>query len=103
MDAGISDLEHYHAYSELTQLQGPHNKDHWDDMCSTTTPCSQTSEEEAKLPSPTKGELFTTTEKNDYVPAIVNLAADGTEIEKLGPDDSQTFAGKDYWILLVAG
>ncbi|XP_066483306.1 potassium voltage-gated channel subfamily H member 6 [Tiliqua scincoides] len=92
LDAGISDLEQYHAYSELTQLQGPHSKDHWDDMCSTTTPCSQTSEEEAKLPSPTKGELFIPTEKNDYVPAVVNLASDSTEIEKLGPDDSQSFA-----------
>ncbi|KAJ6660553.1 hypothetical protein lerEdw1_017550 [Lerista edwardsae] len=92
LDAGISDLEQYHAYSELTQLQGPHSKDHWEDMCSTTTPCSQTSEEEAKLPSPTKGELFITTEKNDYVSAVVNLASDGTETEKLGPDGSQSFA-----------
>uniref|UniRef100_A0A803TW11 Potassium voltage-gated channel subfamily H member 6 n=1 Tax=Anolis carolinensis TaxID=28377 RepID=A0A803TW11_ANOCA len=54
LDTGISDPEQYHAYSELTQLQRPHSKDHWDDMCSTTTPCSQTSEEEAKVPSPTK-------------------------------------------------
>ncbi|XP_053122274.1 potassium voltage-gated channel subfamily H member 6 [Hemicordylus capensis] len=92
LDAGISDLEQYHAYSELTQLQGPHSKDHWDDMCSTTTPCSQTSEEETKMHSPTKGDFFTVTEENDYSPAVVNLVSDGTEIDKLVTDDSQSYA-----------
>ncbi|XP_062988161.1 potassium voltage-gated channel subfamily H member 6 [Elgaria multicarinata webbii] len=93
LDAGVSDPEQYHAYSELTQLQRPHSKDHWDDMCSTTTPCSQTSEEEAKMPSPTKGESFTTTEKNLYAPAVVNLISDGTEADKLVTDDSLSYAG----------
>ncbi|XP_016849987.2 LOW QUALITY PROTEIN: potassium voltage-gated channel subfamily H member 6 [Anolis carolinensis] len=92
LDTGISDPEQYHAYSELTQLQRPHSKDHWDDMCSTTTPCSQTSEEEAKVPSPTKGESFILTEKNNYAPAVISLISDDTEIDKLMTDDSLPFA-----------
>ncbi|KAJ7313388.1 hypothetical protein JRQ81_004710 [Phrynocephalus forsythii] len=88
LDTGISDPEQYHAYSELTQLQHPHSKDHWDDMCSTTTPCSQTSEEEAKLPSPTKDEFCTAIEKNSYAPAVVNLVSDVTKADKLVTDDN---------------
>ncbi|XP_044303242.1 potassium voltage-gated channel subfamily H member 6 isoform X2 [Varanus komodoensis] len=91
LDAGISDPEQYHAYSELTQLQHPHSKDHWDDMCSTTTPCSQTSEEEAKIPSPTKGESYTATEKSTYTPAVVNLISDGTEADKMVTEDSLSY------------
>ncbi|XP_072860150.2 voltage-gated inwardly rectifying potassium channel KCNH6 isoform X1 [Pogona vitticeps] len=88
LDTGISDPEQYHAYSELTQLQRPHSKDHWDDMCSTTTPCSQTSEEETKIPSPTKDEFCTAIEKNNYAPAVVNLVSDGTKADILVTDDN---------------
>nr|XP_034991500.1 potassium voltage-gated channel subfamily H member 6 [Zootoca vivipara] len=92
LDAGISDPEQYHAYSELTQLQRPHSKDHWDDMCSTTTPCSQTSEEEAKMPSPTKNEPFTNGENARYGPAVVNLVPDAIDVDKLVTDDSLSYA-----------
>lgn len=97
LDAGISDAEQYHAYSELTQLQRPHSKDHWDDMCSTTTPCSQTSEEEAKMPSPTKNESFTNGEKAKYAPAVVNLVPDAIDVDKLVTDDSLSYAGTGNW------
>uniref|UniRef100_A0A8D0H4E7 Potassium voltage-gated channel subfamily H member 6 n=1 Tax=Sphenodon punctatus TaxID=8508 RepID=A0A8D0H4E7_SPHPU len=80
LDAGISDVEQYHTYSDLTHLQDTHGKDHWDDMCSTTPPCSQTSEEEAKPPSPTKAHLVT-------------VNADGTKVCKSAMDGSQSYAG----------
>ncbi|XP_061445596.1 potassium voltage-gated channel subfamily H member 6 isoform X2 [Rhineura floridana] len=91
LDAGISDPQQYHAYTELTQLQHPHSTDHWDDMCSTTTTCSHASEEETKMPNSIKDESFTTSEKN-YAPAVVNLVRDGTEIGKLVTDDSLSYA-----------
>ncbi|XP_054849477.1 potassium voltage-gated channel subfamily H member 6 [Eublepharis macularius] len=92
LDAGISDLEQYHAYSELTQLQDPRSKNHWDDMCSTTTPCSQTSEEETKMLCSPKGESFGISEKANYASAVVNLVPGGTEDGQLVTDDSQSYA-----------
>uniref|UniRef100_A0A8C3PFL4 Potassium voltage-gated channel subfamily H member 6 n=1 Tax=Chrysemys picta bellii TaxID=8478 RepID=A0A8C3PFL4_CHRPI len=80
LDTGISDAEPYHTYSELTNLQGPLSKDQWDDLCSSTTPCSQTSDEEAKPPSPTQADLVTP-------------STSGTDVSKQAADDSQSYAG----------
>uniref|UniRef100_A0A674I898 Potassium voltage-gated channel subfamily H member 6 n=1 Tax=Terrapene triunguis TaxID=2587831 RepID=A0A674I898_9SAUR len=80
LDTGISDAEPYHTYSELTNLQGPLSKDQWDDLCSSTTPCSQTSDEEAKPPSPTQADLVTPN-------------ASGTDVSKQAAEDSQSYAG----------
>ncbi|XP_060112229.1 potassium voltage-gated channel subfamily H member 6 [Heteronotia binoei] len=92
LDTGISDLEQYHAYSELLQLQDPHSRNHWDDMCSTTTPCSQTSEEETKMLCPPKAESFGTSEKANYASAVVNLVPGGMEDGQLVTDDSHSYA-----------
>uniref|UniRef100_A0A8C0G0M9 Potassium voltage-gated channel subfamily H member 6 n=1 Tax=Chelonoidis abingdonii TaxID=106734 RepID=A0A8C0G0M9_CHEAB len=80
LDTGISDAEQYHTCSELTNLQGPLSKDQWDDLCSSTPPCSQTSDEEAKPPSPTQADLLTPNVR-------------GTDGGKQAVDDSQSYAG----------
>uniref|UniRef100_A0A8C3SA29 Potassium voltage-gated channel subfamily H member 6 n=1 Tax=Chelydra serpentina TaxID=8475 RepID=A0A8C3SA29_CHESE len=80
LDTGISDPEQYHTYSELTRLQGPLDKDQWDDLCSSTTPCSQTSDEEAKPPSPTRADLVTPN-------------AGGADVGNQAADDGQSYAG----------
>ncbi|NWY29078.1 KCNH6 protein, partial [Pheucticus melanocephalus] len=53
-DTGISDPEQYHTYSELTNPQEPLSKDQWDELGSSTSPCSQASDDEAKTGSPVK-------------------------------------------------
>nr|XP_023966821.1 potassium voltage-gated channel subfamily H member 6 [Chrysemys picta bellii] len=95
LDTGISDAEPYHTYSELTNLQGPLSKDQWDDLCSSTTPCSQTSDEEAKPPSPTQAEPSPDSEKDDFAPAVLSLvtpSTSGTDVSKQAADDSQSYA-----------
>ncbi|XP_053870387.1 potassium voltage-gated channel subfamily H member 6 [Malaclemys terrapin pileata] len=95
LDTGISDAEPYHTYSELTNLQGPLSKDQWDDLCSSTTPCSQTSDEEAKPPSPTQAEPSPDSDKDDFAPAVLSLvtpSASGTDVSKQAADDSQSYA-----------
>uniref|UniRef100_A0A672UIS5 Potassium voltage-gated channel subfamily H member 6 n=1 Tax=Strigops habroptila TaxID=2489341 RepID=A0A672UIS5_STRHB len=79
-DMGISDAEQYHTYSELTNPQDPLSKDQWDDLGSSTTPCSQTSDDEAKTGSPTKADLVTT-------------GAGSTEAGKQAAESSQSYAG----------
>ncbi|XP_034612021.1 potassium voltage-gated channel subfamily H member 6 isoform X2 [Trachemys scripta elegans] len=95
LDTGISDAEPYHTYSELTNLQGPLSKDQWDDLCSSTTPCSQTSDEEAKPLSPTEAEPSPDSDKDDFAPAVLSLvtpSASGTDVSKQAADDSQSYA-----------
>ncbi|XP_065278612.1 potassium voltage-gated channel subfamily H member 6 [Emys orbicularis] len=95
LDTGISDAEPYHTYSELTNLQGPLSKDQWDDLCSSTTPCSQTSDEEAKPPSPTQAEPSPDSDQDDFAPAMLSLVtpnASGTDVSKQAVDDSQSYA-----------
>ncbi|TFK10650.1 cyclin-dependent kinase-like 5 [Platysternon megacephalum] len=95
LDTGISDAEPYHTYSELTNLQGPLSKDQWDDLCSSTTPCSQTSDEEAKPPSPTQAEPSPDSDKDDFAPAVLSLVtpnASGADVGKQAADDSQSYA-----------
>ncbi|XP_039372954.1 potassium voltage-gated channel subfamily H member 6 isoform X1 [Mauremys reevesii] len=95
LDTGISDAEQYHTYSELTNLQGPPSKDQWDDLCSSTTPCSQTSDEEAKPPSPTQAEPSSDSDKDDFAPAVLSLVPPnvrGTDGGKQAADDSQSYA-----------
>lgn len=100
LDAGISDLDQDQAFSELTHLQGPHSQDHWDDVLSTTTPCSQTREDKSMMANFTRRES-TTPEKNDCAPTEIDLVADGTEVGKLIADDTQSYAGMDNWVLLL--
>ncbi|XP_075767333.1 voltage-gated inwardly rectifying potassium channel KCNH6 isoform X2 [Pelodiscus sinensis] len=92
LDTGISDAEQYHTYSELTNLPGPLGKDQWDDLCSSTTPCSQTSDEEAKPPSPTLAESCSAAEKDDFAPAVLSLVAGGADGSKQAAGDSQAYA-----------
>ncbi|EMP33720.1 Potassium voltage-gated channel subfamily H member 7 [Chelonia mydas] len=95
LDTGISDAEQYHTYSELTNLQGPLSKDQWDDLCSSPTPCSQTSDEEAKAPSPTQAEPSPDSDKDDFAPAVLSQVtpnASGTDVGKQGADDSLSYA-----------
>lgn len=95
-DAGISDAEQYHTYSELTNPQDPLSKDQWDDLGSSTTPCSQTSDDEAKTGSPTKAEPFPTSKKDDFALPVLSLVttnASGTEVSKQAAESSQSYAG----------
>lgn len=95
-DTGTSDAEQYHTYSELTNPQDPLSKDQWDDVGSSTTPCSQTSDDEAKPGSPTKAEPFPLSKKDDFaLPALslVTASASGTEVSKQAAESSQSYAG----------
>lgn len=95
-DTGISDADQYHTYSELTNPQDPPSKDQWDDQGSSTTPCSQTSDDEAKTGSPVKAEPFPTSKKDDFaLPtlSLVTTSAGGTEAGKQAEESSQSYAG----------
>lgn len=95
-DTGISDAEQYHTYSELTNPQDPLSKDRWDDLGSSTTPCSQTSDDEAKTGSPAKAEPFPTSKKDEFaLPtlSLVTTGAGGTELGKQAAESSQSYAG----------
>ncbi|NXU88520.1 KCNH6 protein, partial [Xiphorhynchus elegans] len=94
-DTGISDAEQYHTYSELTNPQDPLSKDQWDDLGSSTSPCSQTSDDEAKTGSPVKAEPFPTSKKDDLaLPSLslVTTSAGNTEIGKQAAESSQSYA-----------
>ncbi|XP_074835156.1 voltage-gated inwardly rectifying potassium channel KCNH6 isoform X2 [Carettochelys insculpta] len=95
LDPGILNAEQYHTYSELTNLPGPRSKDQWDDLCSSTTPCSQTSDEEAKPPRPIPAELCPTSHTDDLAPAMLNLVTTNTggpDVSKQAADDSPSYA-----------
>ncbi|XP_071433162.1 voltage-gated inwardly rectifying potassium channel KCNH6 [Pithys albifrons albifrons] len=94
-DRGISDAEQYHTYSELTNPQDPLRKDQWDDLGSSTSPCSQTSDDEAKTGSPVKAEPFPTPKKEDLALAslsLVTTSAGSTEAGKQAAESSQSYA-----------
>lgn len=95
-DAGTSDAEQYHTYSELTNPQDPLSKDQWDDLGSSTTPCSQTSDDEAKPSSPTKAEPFPASKKDDFALPTLSLItanASSTEVGKQAAESSQSYTG----------
>ncbi|XP_029429686.1 potassium voltage-gated channel subfamily H member 6 isoform X2 [Rhinatrema bivittatum] len=77
MDEESSDAEHDHAYSELSNPQGPRSRHHWDDLYSSTTPppCFQTSDDELKPLNADKLDHFSLSEKQDFIPAMVKRAA----------------------------
>ncbi|XP_074973344.1 voltage-gated inwardly rectifying potassium channel KCNH6 isoform X1 [Phalacrocorax aristotelis] len=92
-DTGISDAEQYHTYSELTNPQDPLSKDQWDDLGSSTTPCSQTSDDEVKTSSPMKAEPFPTSKKDDFaLPTLSLVTTSGTEVSKQAAESSQSYA-----------
>ncbi|XP_071584645.1 voltage-gated inwardly rectifying potassium channel KCNH6 isoform X3 [Heliangelus exortis] len=91
-DTGISDAEQYHTYSELTNPQDPLSKEQWDDLGSITTPCSQTSDDEAKTGSPTKAEPFPTSKKDDLaLPTLSLVTTADTEVGKQAAESSQSY------------
>lgn len=95
-DTGTSDAEQYHTYSELTNPQDPLSKDQWDDLGSSTTPCSQTSDDEAKPSSPTKAEPFPASKKDDFaLPTLSLITANvsSTEVGKQAAESSQSYTG----------
>ncbi|NWV99444.1 KCNH6 protein, partial [Machaerirhynchus nigripectus] len=95
-DTGISDAEQYHTYSELTNPQDPLSKDQWDDMGSSTSPCSQASDDEAKTGSPVKAEPFPTPKKDDFaLPSLglITTSTGNTEVGKQAAESSQSYTG----------
>ncbi|NXB89883.1 KCNH6 protein, partial [Vidua chalybeata] len=95
-DTGISDAEQYHTYSELTNPQDPLSKDQWDDLGSSTSPCSQASDDEAKTGSPVKAEPFPTAKKDDFaLPSLslITTSAGNTEVGKQAAESSQSYTG----------
>ncbi|XP_056404148.1 potassium voltage-gated channel subfamily H member 6 isoform X5 [Hyla sarda] len=68
-----SDVEQYHTYSELTNIQRPLSRDHWDEMASSTTPCSQTSDDETKPLNSARMDRLPQADKQEFIPAVVNL------------------------------
>lgn len=91
-DTGISDAEQYHTYSELTNPQDPLSKDQWDDLGSSTTPCSQTSDDEAKTGSLAKADPFPTSKKALPTLSLVTTSASDTA-GKQAAESSQSYAG----------
>ncbi|RLV89479.1 hypothetical protein DV515_00014864 [Chloebia gouldiae] len=95
-DTGISDAEQYHTYSELTNPQDPLSKDQWDDLGSSTSPCSQASDDEAKTGSPVKAEPFPTPKKDEFaLPSLslITTSAGDTEVGKQAAESSQSYTG----------
>lgn len=95
-DTGISDAEQYHTYSELTNPQDPLSKDQWDELGSSTSPCSQASDDEAKTGSPVKAEPFPTPKKDDFaLPSLslITTSAGNTEVGKQVAESSQSYTG----------
>ncbi|NXS31761.1 KCNH6 protein, partial [Pomatostomus ruficeps] len=95
-DTGISDVEQYHTYSELTNPQDPLSKDQWDDLGSSTSPCSQASDDEAKTSSPVKAEPFPTSKKDEFaLPSLslITTSAGNTEVGKQVAESSQSYTG----------
>ncbi|XP_041282220.1 potassium voltage-gated channel subfamily H member 6 isoform X4 [Onychostruthus taczanowskii] len=93
-DTGISDAEQYHTYSELTNPQDPLSKDQWDDVGSSTSPCSQASDDEAKSGSPVKAEPFPTPKKDDLaLPSLslITTSAGDTQVGKQAAESSQSY------------
>ncbi|XP_015506486.1 potassium voltage-gated channel subfamily H member 6 isoform X1 [Parus major] len=93
-DTGISDAEQYHTYSELTNPQDPPSKEQWDDLGSSTSPCSQASDDEAKTGSPVKAEPFPTAQKDDFaLPSLslITTSAGNTEVSKQAAESSQSY------------
>ncbi|XP_069094112.1 potassium voltage-gated channel subfamily H member 6 [Pleurodeles waltl] len=84
LDDGNSDAEQYHTYSELTNLQGQVSKDHWDELCSTNTPCSQNSDDETKPLNAIKMEHFAASERQEFIPAMVNLVTSSMSGRDIG-------------------
>ncbi|XP_077108782.1 voltage-gated inwardly rectifying potassium channel KCNH6 [Ranitomeya variabilis] len=68
-----SDAEQYHTYSELTNLQRPLSREQWDEMASSTTPCSQTSDDETKPLNSGRMDRLPPADKQEFIPAVVNL------------------------------
>ncbi|KAI1230414.1 hypothetical protein IHE44_0010401 [Lamprotornis superbus] len=86
--------EQYHTYSELTNPQGPQGKEQWDDLGSSTSPCSQASDDEAKTASPGKAEPFPTPKKDDFaLPSLslITSSAGTTEMGKQVAESSQSY------------
>ncbi|XP_038019214.1 potassium voltage-gated channel subfamily H member 6 isoform X1 [Motacilla alba alba] len=91
-DTGISDAEQYHTYSELTNPQEPLSKDQWDDVGSSTSPCSQASDDEAKSGSPVKAEPFPAPKKDDLaLPSLSLISTSATEVGKQAAESSQSY------------
>ncbi|XP_040186636.1 potassium voltage-gated channel subfamily H member 6 isoform X2 [Rana temporaria] len=68
-----SDAEQYHTYSERSNIQRPMSREQWDDLASSTTPCSQTSDDETKPLNSGCMDRLASTEKQEFIPAVVNL------------------------------
>ncbi|NXE38465.1 KCNH6 protein, partial [Ptilorrhoa leucosticta] len=93
-DTGNSDAEQYHTYSELTNPQDPLSKEQWDDVGSSTSPCSQASDDEAKTGSPVKAEPFSTPKKDDFaLPSLslITTSAGNMEVGKQAAESSQSY------------
>uniref|UniRef100_A0A8C5N200 Potassium voltage-gated channel subfamily H member 6 n=1 Tax=Leptobrachium leishanense TaxID=445787 RepID=A0A8C5N200_9ANUR len=73
LDEINSDAEQYHTYSELTNLQRPLSREQWDEMASSTTPCSQTSDDETKPLNSGRMDRLPTADRQEFIPAVVNL------------------------------
>ncbi|KAM9296919.1 voltage-gated inwardly rectifying potassium channel KCNH6 [Gastrophryne carolinensis] len=68
-----SDAEQYHSYSEMTNIQRARNREQWDDLASSTTPCSQTSDDETKPLNSARMDRIPPADKQEFIPAVVNL------------------------------
>ncbi|XP_066554571.1 potassium voltage-gated channel subfamily H member 6a isoform X2 [Amia ocellicauda] len=58
----------------MVNHRGAPQRPHWDELCSSPSPCSQSSEDEMKPLGHSKGELYSPSgDARDYTPAVVNL------------------------------
>ncbi|XP_053555760.1 potassium voltage-gated channel subfamily H member 6 [Bombina bombina] len=73
LDDANSDAEQYHTYSELTNVQQPLSRDQWEEMGSSTTPYSQTSDDETKPLKTGHKDKLLNSDKQEFIPAVVNL------------------------------
>ncbi|XP_014343047.1 potassium voltage-gated channel subfamily H member 6a [Latimeria chalumnae] len=74
-ERGPSNPNQFYHCSEMTNHQCHEMRDHWDDMCSSATPCSQTSDDEVKLLNSDRMGHFDSFEKQDFAPAVAMVTA----------------------------
>lgn len=80
--------------------RGTGAESHWEDLCSSASICSQSSDEEMKPMGHSKGELYQPRgDTKDYPPAVVGLLPHSGPSAGMGPPvdlGGPPYSGKDY-------
>uniref|UniRef100_H3ARA5 Potassium voltage-gated channel subfamily H member 6 n=1 Tax=Latimeria chalumnae TaxID=7897 RepID=H3ARA5_LATCH len=96
-ERGPSNPNQFYHCSEMTNHQCHEMRDHWDDMCSSATPCSQTSDDEVKLLNSDRMGHFDSFEKQDFAPAVAMVTANESNRAERKRDSYHPYTGFLNW------